>query len=248
MNSRVLSKKSAIILLSGGLDSTVCLWWAKKQDYTRVVCLTFEYGSKEETVLHEVTKKLGELAKADDHTFITLDFLAEFSKRTGSSLAKDSKKELPKPKTEDLDDETTGKENAKSVWIPARNLVFLSIASSYAETLGGEVDIITGFNLEEGTTFPDNTQEFIDDFTKTASRGVMNAQVQIYSPISGMNKAEIVKFGRELKVPFDFSNSCYDPKGFDNTKRPIHCGECESCLRRKRGFKEATNSDPTKYA
>ncbi len=248
MNNQVSSKKSAIILLSGGLDSTVCLWWVKQQDYTRVVCLTFEYGSKEEAVLHAVTKKLGELAKADDHTFITLDFLAEFSKRTGSSLAKDSNKELPKPKAEDLDDEITGKENARSVWIPARNLVFLSIASSYAETFGGEVDIITGFNLEEGATFPDNTQEFIDDFTKTASRGVMNAQVRIYSPISGMNKAEIVELGRKLKVPFDFSNSCYDPKGFDAEKKPIHCGVCESCLRRKRGFKEAAYSDPTKYA
>ena len=247
MNSEDSLKKSAIILLSGGLDSTVCLWWAKQEPYDKVVCLTFEYGSKEETVLHDVTKKLGELASVDDHTFITLDFLAEFSKATGSSLAKDSKTELPKLSAEDLDDEIAGKESAKSVWVPARNLVFLSIASSYAETLGGNVDIITGFNLEEGATFPDNTQEFIDDFTRTASRGVMNAKVQIKSPISGLDKGQIVQLGYKLDVPFDFSSSCYDPKGFDAGNRPIHCGECESCLRRKRGFKQSTHADPTKY-
>lgn len=239
--------KKAIILLSGGLDSTVCLWWAKKQGYCQVAAMTFEYGSKEEKVLVEVTKNLGKKAAVDEHQFISLEFLAEFSKRSGSSLAKDSTQDLPKLKKEELDDLDKGLESAKSVWIPARNLVFLSIASSYAEVLGGEVDIITGFNLEEGSTFPDNTQEFIDDFTKTAARGVLKAQVQILSPISKMSKAQIVKLGTELGVPFSYSNSCYNPKGLDKQERPIHCGLCESCMRRKRGFQEGLDSDPTIY-
>ena len=240
-------KKKAIILLSGGLDSTVCLWWAKKQGYSQVTAMTFEYGSKEERVLVEVTKNLGKKAAVDEHQFIPLTFLAEFSKRSGSSLSKDSTVDLPKLKEEELDNLEKGLASAKSVWIPARNLVFLSIASSYAEVLGGKVDIITGFNLEEGSTFPDNTQEFIDDFTKTASRGVLKAKVQVLSPITNKTKAQIVQLGTNLGVPFVFSNSCYNPKGLDEEGRPIHCGVCESCMRRKRGFQEGLGSDPTIY-
>lgn len=242
-----MSQKSAIILLSGGLDSTVCLWWAKNQQYKRVDCITFEYGSKEESVLVQATKKLGSLAKVNNHEFIHLEFLADFSRRIDSSLAQGSKKELPKLTPEELDNLSSGLESARSVWIPGRNLLFLSIASSYSEIIGNDVDIITGFNLEEGTTFPDNTQEFIDDFTRAASRGILNAKVSVISPLVGMKKNEIVDLGVKLKVPFEFSNSCYDPKGFDQKNRPIHCGICESCLRRKRGFKGSSIKDPTIY-
>ncbi|NHJ87196.1 MAG: 7-cyano-7-deazaguanine synthase QueC [Asgard group archaeon] len=246
--SKNSSEKSAVVLLSGGLDSTVCLWWVNKQHYTRVDCLTFEYGSKEEVVLKQVTKRLGILAKVDHHEFVSLEFLANFSKRAGSSLAQGSANELPKLSEKELDDFTASIASAKSVWIPARNLVFLSIAAAYSEILGNDVDIITGFNLEEGTTFPDNTKEFIDDFTKTAERGVLNARVKIISPLVGMTKTEIVLLGKELSVPFNFSNSCYNPQGFNKDQYPIHCGECESCLRRKRGFIEGLEKDPTIYA
>jgi 7-cyano-7-deazaguanine synthase len=242
-----LVKKSAIILLSGGLDSSVCLWWAKNQSYDEINCITFEYGSKEEVVLKQVTKKLGELAETNNHEYISLNFLAEFSKRINSSLAQGSTKELPKLSSKDLDDVEASSISAKSVWIPARNLLFLSIAGAYSETIGGEVDIITGFNLEEGTTFPDNTQEFIDDFTRTASRGIMNAKVNVLSPIVDMTKPEIVNLGAKLKVPFGYSSSCYNPKGFDYHQQPIHCGQCESCMRRKRGFQESSIKDPTIY-
>ena len=241
------NNKSAIVLLSGGLDSTICLWWAKNQRYSKVTAITFEYGSKEEVILVAVTKALSKMASIDEHLFIELPFLAEFSKRSGSSLSNESTKELPKLKDKELDDLAIGLESAKSVWIPARNLVFLSIASSYAEILGDEVDIITGFNLEEGSTFPDNTQEFIDDFTRTATRGVLNAKIQVLSPISNMNKEAIVKFGNNLAVPFEYSNSCYNPKGLDPKGRPIHCGICESCMRRKRGFRDGLGFDPTLY-
>lgn len=241
------NKKSAIILLSGGLDSTVCLWWAKTQPYEKVECITFEYGSKEEVAQLEVTKILGNMAKADNHEFIKLDFLKRFSKKINSSLIQGSDKELPKLSTESLDDLEAGKESAKSVWIPGRNLLFLSIASAYAETLGGKVDILTGFNLEEGTTFPDNTQEFIDDFTAAASRGIMHAKIQVTSPIVGMNKSQIIQLGKEIDVPFQFSSSCYDPKGFTEKNEPIHCSICESCLRRKRGFTNSRIADPTIY-
>ena len=148
---------------------------------------------------------------------------------------------------DDLDDLSSGLESARSVWIPGRNLLFLSIASAYSEIIGNDVDIITGFNLEEGTTFPDNTQEFIDDFTRTASRGILNAKVNVISPVAGMRKKEIVELGVKLNVPFEFSNSCYNPKGFDQKNKPIHCGICESCLRRKRGFNESSITDPTVY-
>ncbi|MBN1328849.1 MAG: 7-cyano-7-deazaguanine synthase QueC [Candidatus Heimdallarchaeota archaeon] len=240
--------KTAIILLSGGLDSTVCLWWAKNQLYSRVDCITFEYGSKEEIVLKSVTKRLGELALVDGHEFISLNFLAKFSKKINSSLITGSTKGLPKLTEEELDNIPIGLESAKSVWIPGRNLLFLSIASAFAETIGGDVDIITGFNLEEGTTFPDNTQEFIDDFIRTAARGILHAKINVLSPLVGMNKTEIVNLGNTLQIPFQFSNSCYDPKGFDSDGHPVHCGICESCLRRKRGFAQSSLKDPTIYS
>ncbi|NHJ39649.1 MAG: 7-cyano-7-deazaguanine synthase [Asgard group archaeon] len=243
-----MSNKSAVILFSGGLDSTISLWWAKNQTYKRIDCITFEYGSKEEVVLKQVVTKLVEYADIDNHEFIVLDFLADYSRRINSSLSKDSTKELPKISSDDLDDLEVGLASAKSVWIPGRNLVFLAIASAYTETVGNEVDIITGFNLEEGATFPDNTQEFIDDFTKTASRGILHAKITVVSPLAGLNKSEIISFGKKLNVPFEYSNSCYNPKGFDGEKRPIHCGLCESCLRRKRGFKESSIKDPTIYS
>ncbi|MFW9922169.1 MAG: 7-cyano-7-deazaguanine synthase QueC [Candidatus Thorarchaeota archaeon] len=247
MNSKTTTTRNAIVLLSGGLDSAICLWWAKHQKYSKITCLTFEYGSKEELVLVSVTKRLSQLAEISEHKIISLDFLADFSKELGSSLAQGSKNDLPQLNEVDLDDLEIGLSSAKSVWIPARNLIFLSIASSYAEILKGEVDIITGFNLEEGTTFPDNTQEFIDDFTQVAKKGVLNAKINIVCPLVGQDKAGIVKMGLELNVPLEFSNSCYNPQGFDNGNRPIHCGKCESCMRRKRGFKESNFSDPTIY-
>jgi len=241
------TEKSAIVLLSGGLDSTVCLWWAKKEPYKRVVCLTFLYGSKEEKVLKTVAKKLGELAEVSQHEFLTLDFLADFARRTNSALIQGSSTTLPHPTAQELEDFNKSQASAKAVWIPGRNLLFLAIAAAYAETLKGKVDIITGFNLEEGTTFPDNTQEFIDDFTRAASRGILKAHVQIISPLAKLNKAAIIKLGKKLATPFEYSNSCYEPRGLDVAGRPIHCAHCESCQRRKRGFKESAVPDPTIY-
>lgn len=238
---------SAIVLLSGGLDSTACLWWAKKQRYTKIVCITFKYGSKEETVLLPVTEKIVELADVKVHKIISLEFLAEFSQQVDSSLIAGSKQALPTLHEKDLNNFESSTSSAKSVWIPARNLIFLSIASSYAEVLSGVVDIITGFNLEEGTTFPDNSKEFIDDFTRVVSRGVLHAKVNIVCPLVGMNKAEIVKFSEQLKLPFEYTSSCYNPAGIDGQSKPIHCGICESCLRRKRGFKEGNINDTTVY-
>ena len=242
-----MTKKAAIVLLSGGLDSTVCLWWAKSKKYSKFTCLTFEYGSKEESVLKQAAKKIGELASVDEHTFIMLDFLKDFSKKTGSTLAQASSKELPKLTFKQLDDPLVSRKSAKAVWIPGRNLLFLSIAAAYAETLGNTVDIITGFNLEEGTTFPDNRKEFIDAFTQTASYGILNAKVRVICPLVGLNKAEIVQLGDKLHVPMHLSNSCYNPKGFDGSGKPIHCGSCESCLRRKRGFIESSINDLSAY-
>jgi 7-cyano-7-deazaguanine synthase len=239
--------KTAIVLLSGGLDSTVCLWWAKAQGYARIDCLTFEYDSKEENVLKTVAKRLGEMASIHHHEFVRLDFLSRFAQKSGSSLIQGSKISLPRLSQEDLDDPSASTESAHSVWIPARNLVFLAIASAYAETIGGEIDIIPGFNPEEGATFPDNTPEFVTNFNQTASFGVLKASVNTICPLAGMGKTAIVRLGVELDVPLEHCSSCYNPQGFDAANRPIHCGSCESCLRRKRGFLEAINRDPTIY-
>ncbi|MEA2070682.1 MAG: 7-cyano-7-deazaguanine synthase QueC [Asgard group archaeon] len=245
--STIKPTSSAIVLLSGGLDSTVSLWWAKTQQYKHIIALTFQYGSKEEAILAELTKRIGNMAGIDNHEFITLDFLAKYSKLIDSSLAQNSKVALPHLSSDELDELPQTRASAKSVWIPARNLVFLSIASALAETIGHKVDIITGFNLEEGTTFPDNSKEFIEHFNKTVELGVLHAQVTVICPLVGLDKGEIIKVGEKLGVPFVFTSSCYNPLGFDEKNHPIHCGICESCLRRKRGFKKQAIPDPTIY-
>jgi 7-cyano-7-deazaguanine synthase len=240
------SSKHAIVLLSGGLDSTVTLWWVKKQNYSSISCLTFEYGSKEEKVSLPVTEKIAKLANVNQHLIIALDFLKAFSQQIDSALVSGSKQKLPsfnKP------DNSSGPslETAEAVWIPGRNLLFLAIATSFAETIGRKVDIITGFNAEEAETFPDNSQRFIDNFNRLAPDATMKTKVEVVCPLANLSKEEIVTFGSKVETPFAYSVSCYQPQGFDEDDHPIHCGHCESCIRRKEAFRKSDIKDPTSY-
>ncbi len=230
----------AILLLSGGLDSTTGLWWAKEK-YDQVHCITFSYGSSEEKSSLEVTKNLANLAKSKVHKIIKLDWLNEFSKLRDSKLVDGTP-----PNIDNLDDLEEATKTAEQVWIPARNLCFLSIAASYADAIKQDCDIIYCANLEEGATFPDNTKEFIDKFNEILKYGVFNLEVKIIAPLFDKTKKEIVKFGKKLDVPFEYSCSCYSPQGLKD-KKPIHCGVCESDKRRIRAFKEAKVEDRTEY-
>lgn len=211
----------AISVLSGGLDCTVATSVYSK-DY-EIHAITFNYGQKalkqEINASRKICEKMGWL-----HEVIDLPWLSEIS---DSSLNTDA--DIPEPSENDLDDFSKSSESASSVWVPARNTVFTSIALSYAESIGAEI-IIVGWNGEEGETFPDNSKEYMDEFNRLISVGSPE-KIRIEAPCIDLNKEEIVRLGVEIGAPIELSYSCY--KGDDKP-----CGVCESCMRRKRALKK----------
>ena len=137
-----------------------------------------------------------------------------------------------------MDDLDICEDTASSVWVPGRNIVFTSIATSYAESIGAEI-IIVGWDKEEAATFPDNSKEFLESFNNMLNVGSPQ-NIKIKAPAIDLNKNEIVKLGDEIKAPMELSYSCY-------TGHEKHCGVCESCMRRKRAFKLADVKDPSEY-
>ncbi|WP_294967929.1 7-cyano-7-deazaguanine synthase QueC [uncultured Methanosphaera sp.] len=222
--------KKGITVLSGGLDSTVATSiYAEEYDLT---ALTFNYGQQsfDQEVKH--AKLLCE--KLDmHHVVIDLPWLEQIST---SSLTSDEK--IPEPSDDDLDDYDAALETAKSVWVPARNTVFCSIALAYAESIHAEI-IIVGWDYEEAVTFPDNSKEYRDAFNKTIKYGSFD-NIEIKAPLIDMNKEDIVSKGHEVNAPMELSYSCY-------TGNDKHCGVCESCKRRRRAFIKANIDDPTEY-
>ena len=132
-----------------------------------------------------------------------------------------------------MDDLDKSSETASNVWVPARNTVFTSIALSYAESIGAEI-IIVGWNNEEGLTFPDNSQEFLNEFNELIKVGSPD-KIRIEAPAINLNKEELVELGVKVGAPMKLSYSCY--KGEDEP-----CGVCESCVRRNRAFKKVLAS------
>ncbi len=233
--------KRAVVLFSGGLDSTACLYWAKK-NYDEVIMLVVNYGSNEERVTNKVaeffSKELDVPLK-----IVRLDFLEEFSKLHGTTLVGG---ETPRVTAQELEDFERAKETAKSVWVPARNVVLIAVAASFLDAHGGG-DIIVGFNAEEGATFPDNTPEFVEKMNEMLKYGTM-AEVRVVAPLIELDKKGIARLLKELGAKYEYSNSCYMPKGFTPDGKPIHCGQCESCVRRHRGLIEGIGEDRTVYA
>ena len=155
---------------------------------------------------------------------------------SNSSLNTDE--EVPEPSAEDLDDLEKSNETASSVWVPARNTVFTSIALSYAESIGADT-IIVGWNGEEGATFLDNSKEYMEKFNELIEEGSPE-KIRIEAPLINLNKEEIVELGVECGAPMELSYSCY--KG-----REKQCGVCESCMRRKRAFEALGLKDKSEY-
>ena len=222
--------KKAISVLSGGLDCTVATSVFSK-DY-EIHAITFDYGQKafkrELQASKEICNKMGWT-----HEVIALPWLAQIS---NSSL--NTSQEIPEPSDDDLDDLKKSQESASSVWVPARNTVFTSIALSYCESIGAEA-IIVGWNGEEGTTFPDNSKEYLEKFNELISVGSPE-KIKIEAPLIDLNKEEIVTLGLEFGAPMELSYSCY--KGEEK-----QCGVCESCMRRKRAFENLGVKDRSEY-
>ena len=222
--------KKAISVLSGGLDCTVATSVYSK-DY-EIHAITFNYGQK---AFQREVKAAKEICKKMNWTHEVID-LPWLSKISTSSL--NTSEEIPEVSLDDLDDPDKSSETAISVWVPARNTVFTSIALSYAVSIGAEI-IIVGWDAEEAATFPDNSKEYLEKFNELIGVGSPD-NIKIEAPAIELDKEEIVKLGVEVGAPMELSYSCY--KGSDK-----HCGVCESCMRRKRAFKKLNIEDLSEY-
>jgi 7-cyano-7-deazaguanine synthase len=202
----------SLILMSGGLDSLVSLG-LKKKELNIELALTFDYGQKSASQEIKASKEICKYYNIQ-HKVITLDWLKEI---TQTSLV--SNKDVPTG--EQLDDP---QESMKAVWVPNRNGLFLNIAGSFADSYGYDY-ILIGANKEEGETFPDNTQNFIDAINKEFEFSTQN-RAKVVAPLINSNKNDIVMLALNNGVPLELTRSCY--QGGDK-----HCGQCESCSRLK---------------
>ncbi|CAN5631610.1 7-cyano-7-deazaguanine synthase QueC [soil metagenome] len=212
--------KRSVVLLSAGLDSTVNLYRAAQESQV-VLALTFDYGQRaaKREIEHaaELAKRIG-----TRHHVIELPWFRDFTK---TSLV-DSSMEIPTTGVS-IDDLNASTHSAKAVWVPNRNGIFLNIGAAFAEGLEAEW-IVPGFNLEEAQTFPDNSEAFLQATTRAFQFSTSN-KVQVRCFTTELTKPDIVKLGRDLKVPFDLIWTCY----FGGEKQ---CGVCESCKRYQRAL------------
>lgn len=202
----------SVVLLSGGLDSLVSLGLANKE-YNVELALTFNYGQKSAEYEINASAKIAEYYGIR-HEVIELDWLKNI---THTSLVSD--KDIPSGSMLD-----NPENSAKLVWVPNRNGLFLNIAGSYADA-DGFTHILIGANKEEGETFSDNTQEFIDSVNKEFEYSTQN-HPKVIAPLIKSDKNDIVRLALERKIPLEFVKSCY--QGGEK-----HCGVCESCTRLK---------------
>lgn len=231
-------ERPAIVLLSGGLDSTTVLAIAKDQGYTPYA-LSFRYGQRHSVEL-EAAKRVAAAQGVARHVIADID-LRVFG---GSALTSD----IDVPKHESLDD-AGSKDTGSSVpitYVPARNTIFLSFALAYAETVGAS-DIFTGVTAVDYSGYPDCRPEYMQAYERMANlatrAGVEGTQrLKLHSPLISMSKADIVREGLRLGVDYSLTSSCYDP---DEQGRA--CGHCETCLLRLKGFAEAGVTDPVQY-
>ncbi len=223
-------RPKAISVLSGGLDSTVATTYFNDKYKTHAI--TFDYGQKSAEMEIKSSKAICSFLGIK-HTVIQLPWLRKLGK---SALTSDT--EVPKLKLEQLENKEICDETARKVWVPGRNVVFTAIATSFAEAEGARI-IIVGWDLEEAVTFPDNSKEFLKQFNNLLKTGTLE-EVQIKAPLIDLNKNQIVKLGDKKNAPLDLSYSCYMGEN-------EHCGVCESCMRRRRAFRESYVEDKTKY-
>ncbi|MDP6400034.1 MAG: 7-cyano-7-deazaguanine synthase QueC [Candidatus Marinimicrobia bacterium] len=223
--------KRAVILLSGGLDSTTCLAIARKQGFD-LFALTVNYGQRHVFELQSA-KNVALSLDIEKHSVLDID-LAQFG---GSALTDDI--EVPKDRVE------SEMANIPATYVPARNTVLLSVALARAETLDS-FDIFIGVNALDYSGYPDCRPEYIESFERTANlatkAGVSGKNFHIHTPLINMTKAEIIKSGTKLGVDYGLTFSCYDPQ---ETGAP--CGHCDACILRLKGFKEAGIPDPLNY-
>jgi len=227
-------KRKAVVLLSGGLDSTTALAVARHDGYS-VHALSFQYGQRHKHEL-QAAARVAEYFDVVQHVIFDVN-IGQFG---GSALTGD----IGVPKDRVLEEM---EKDIPITYVPARNTVFLSIALGWAEVLGSS-DIFIGVNALDYSGYPDCRPEYIESFEKMANlatkAGVEGRQrLRIHTPLIRLTKAEIVQLGRSLGVAFGLTSTCYDP---DHEGQP--CGRCDACQLRLKGFREAGVEDPLVYA
>ncbi|HWB87121.1 MAG TPA: 7-cyano-7-deazaguanine synthase QueC [Bryobacteraceae bacterium] len=221
--------KRAVCLLSGGLDSSTCLALARREDYA-CYALSFDYGQRHRIELEAASRIAAHLG-AERHMVARID-LEAFG---GSALTAD----IAVPKGRSAAEMGNG---IPITYVPARNTIFLSFALAWAEVLESS-DIFIGVNALDYSGYPDCRPEYIAAYQTMANLATRagvegKTHLQIHTPLLALSKAQIVKLAHELSLPFGLTHSCYDPAP---DGRP--CGQCDSCLLRRKGFQEAGIED-----
>jgi 7-cyano-7-deazaguanine synthase len=225
--------KKAVVLSSGGIDSTTAMAMAKHEGF-KIFSLSFFYGQRHAFEL-EAAQKVANAIGVTEHLVINIDL----KQIGGSSLTDDM--DVPK----DRDEQEMSRE-IPATYVPARNTIFLSFALAWAEVLKSS-DIFIGVNAIDYSGYPDCRPEYIDAFEKMANLATKagvegTTKIKIRTPLIRLTKSEIIQKGIELGVDYALTHSCYDP-----SPQGLACGRCDSCQLRKKGFKEAGVSDPTRY-
>ncbi len=230
--ARDATRPKAVVLLSGGLDSTTCLAVALRDGF-EPHALSVDYGQRHKEELRRA-RRLADALGASDHKVVKVDLSA-----FGGSALTDARLRVPKGRRE--------KEMAKEIpitYVPARNTVLLALALAHAETIGAK-DVFVGVNAIDYSGYPDCRPEFIRAFERLAGlatkAGVEGAKLRIHTPLQKLGKADIVRLGTSLGVPYKLTLSCYDPA------RGKACGRCDACTLRRHGFEAAGVPDPTVY-
>ena len=227
------NNKKAVVLASGGLDSTTVMAIARSEGY-EIYSLSFRYGQRHALEL-EAAERVGRAFGAKEHLFIDIDLTM-----IGGSALTDNI-EVPKGRNEE-----EMQREIPVTYVPARNTIFLSYAMAWAEVLGAS-DIFIGVNAVDYSGYPDCRPEYIEAFERMANLATKigvegKTRLKIKTPLINMTKARIIQKGIELGVDYGITHSCYDPSPEGRA-----CGQCDSCLLRKKGFKKAGVPDPTEY-
>ncbi|CAK8723805.1 7-cyano-7-deazaguanine synthase [Candidatus Electrothrix laxa] len=225
-------RKKAVILLSGGLDSTTVLAIARSRGF-ECYCLSFRYGQKQHIELQRAAT-IAQDMEAAKHLVLRLDL----GTIGGSALT--SNIEVPK------DRQLDGIEQEIPVtYVPARNIIFLSHALAWAEVIGS-TDIFLGINAVDYSGYPDCRPEFLKAFEQAANLGTKEGSTgspfKLHAPLIKLSKKEIIEVGNQLGVDYSKTHSCYDP-----ANDGLACGHCDACLLRLRGFADAGLEDPAPY-
>ncbi|HTO90335.1 MAG TPA: 7-cyano-7-deazaguanine synthase QueC [Candidatus Sulfotelmatobacter sp.] len=225
--------KRGVVLLSGGLDSSTCLAWARREGF-ECHALAVDYGQRHRVEL-DAAKRVAAAMGAASYRVVAVDLRAIGGSALTGAIA------VPR----DRDERAMGAD-IPVTYVPARNTVLLALALGLAETLASH-DLVAGMNALDYSGYPDCRPEFVRAFEQVAKlgtrAGVEGAEFHVHTPLMALDKAGIIRLGLSLGVDYALTHSCYDP-----APDGAACGRCDACQLRRKGFREAGAADPTRYA